>query len=79
MNQAAEEATQQGWDRLRSRKAWAENHPRGWGDVAREARLEKEEVRFGIAFGFVVEKNTDLPIGDPRREFRGRVVFQGNT
>ena len=31
-----------------------------------------------MIFGFVVEKNTDLPQGDPRREFKGRVVFQGN-
>ena len=68
MNQAAEKATQQD-----------ENHPREWEDVAREARLAKEEVHFGIVFGLVVEKNTDLPIGDPRRKFKGRVVFQGNN
>ena len=32
-----------------------------------------------MIFGFVVEKNTDLPEGDPRRKFKGRVVFQGNN
>ena len=32
-----------------------------------------------MIFGFVVEKNTDLPDGDPRRKFKGRVVFQGNN
>ena len=33
----------------------------------------------GLLFGFVVEKNPDLPEGDPRRVFKGRVVFQGNS
>ena len=47
--------------------------------VAKEARLAQEEVRFGSVFGFVVEKNTDLLVGDPRRKFKGRVVFQGNN
>ena len=32
-----------------------------------------------MLFGFVVEKNPDLPEGDPRRVFKGRVVFQGNS
>ena len=33
----------------------------------------------GMLFGFVVEKNPDLPKGDPRRKFKGRAVFQGNN
>ena len=32
-----------------------------------------------MLFGFVVEKNTDLPVGDQRRKFKGRVVFQGSN
>ena len=52
-NQAAEKAIQQEGDRLRSRKAWDENHPREWEDVATEARLSNEEVHVGIVFGFV--------------------------
>jgi hypothetical protein len=32
-----------------------------------------------MILGFVVEKNTDLPAGDPRRKFKGRVVFQANN
>ena len=31
-----------------------------------------------MVFGVVVEKNTDLPAGDPRLKFKGRVVLQGN-
>ena len=69
---------QREWGRLRSRKAWYESNPREWEEVAKEARGTKEEVRFGMVFGFAVEKNTDLPAGDPRRKFRGRVVSQGS-
>jgi len=78
-NPAATKATQQEWDRLRARHAWGENNPREWDDVAREARIKNAEVHFGMIFGCVVEKNTDLPDGDPRRKFKGRVVFQGNN
>jgi hypothetical protein len=78
-NPAATKAIQQEWDRLRARNAWDESNPREWDDVAREARVKGTEVYFGMIFGFVVEKNTDLPDGDPRRKFKGRVVFQGNN
>ena len=33
----------------------------------------------GMLFGFVVEKNPDLLADDPRRKYKGRVVFQGNN
>ena len=61
----ANKATQQEWDRLRARRSWDEDHPREWADVAREARDTGEEVHVGMICGFVVEKNTDLPSGDP--------------
>ena len=67
-NPAAEKAIQQEWDRLRARKAWDEENPREWDEVAKEARQKRIEVHFGMIFGFVVEKNTDLPEGDPRRK-----------
>jgi hypothetical protein len=76
---ATHKAIQQEWDRLRARKSWGEEHPREWSDVAREAREFGHEVHVGVIFGFVVEKNTDWPKGDPRRKLKGRVVFQGNT
>ena len=73
-NSAANKSTQQEWGRLRARRSWDEEHPREWADVAREAREAGEEAHFGMICGFVVEKNTDLPPGDPRRKFKGRVV-----
>ena len=67
------------WKRLRDRKAWDEAVVREWSDVAAEARRTGHEVHMGMLFGFVVEENPDLPSGDPRRKFKGRVVFQGNN
>ena len=29
----------------------------------------------GMLFGFVVEKDPDLPAGDPRRKYKGKFVF----
>jgi hypothetical protein len=60
-NPAAEKAIQQEWDRLRARKAWDEENPREWDDVAKEAREKKIEVHFGMIFGFVVEKTLTCP------------------
>ena len=74
----AKMAMQQEWDRLRSRNAWDETNPREWSDVAREARQSGTEVRVGMIFGLVVEKNSDLPAGDARRKFKDKVVSQGN-
>ena len=78
-NPKAHEAIQLEWDRLRSRKAWDESNPREWDNLAPEAKAMGEEVHAGMVFGFVVEKNSDLPQGDSRRKLQGRVVFQGNN
>ena len=78
-NPKANAAIQQEWDRLRARGAWGEDHPREWSDVAYEARTTGVEVHYGMICGFVVEENTDLPVGDARRKFKGRVVCQGNN
>ena len=54
-------AIQQEWDRLRARKAWDEENPREWDEVAKEARQKRIEVHFGMIFGFVVEKTLTCP------------------
>ena len=76
---AAKASIDKEWDRLRRRMAWDQSTVREWSDVAAEARREGDEVHMGMLFGFVVEKNPDLPEGDSRRKFKGRVVFQGNN
>ena len=75
-NDKAKAAIQQEWDRLRAKGAWGDEYPREWADVAHEARISGEDAHYDIIFGFAMEKNTDLPVGDSRRKFKGRVVFQ---
>ena len=35
-------------------------------------------MHMGRLFGIMVEKAAELPVGDPRRKYKYRVVFQGN-
>ena len=51
---------------------------REWSDVRNEAKNKKERNHVGMVFGFCVEKGSELPMGDPQRKFKGRVVFRGN-
>ena len=67
-NPQAYAATYKEGTRLRNRKAWDESSVREWSDVAAEERWTFQEVHMGMLFGFVVEKNPDLPEGDPRRK-----------
>ena len=72
----AKEAMQKEWDRLRSKYACDEDHPRKWDDVRSEAKRGGYIVHMGYIFGICVEKNAEL---EPSlRKFKGRVVFQGN-
>ena len=66
------------WDRLRVKIVWGEDNPREWADVRREADQLGIEVHMGYLFGICVEKNSELPQGDPKRKYKYRVVFQGN-
>ena len=71
------------WQRLRARKAWDESKVREWSSVRDEARRGEYTVHRGRLFCITVEKGSELsnlPDGtkDPRRKFKGRVVFQGN-
>ena len=66
------------WDRLRTKVVWDETNVREWSDVAKEAQDAGVEINFCYLFGICVEKNSELPLGHPKRKFKGRVVFQGN-
>ena len=61
---------------------WKDHEIREWSEAAAEARKRKletgEDTQFGWVFGICVEKNHELPAGDPRRKYKYRVVFQGN-
>ena len=40
------------------------------------AKREKRKVHFGMAYGFVVVKHSELP--EDQQNYKGRVVFRGN-
>ena len=46
--------------------------------IVKEYRDKKEEVQLARVHGICVEKNHQLPKGDPRRKFKGRGVLLGN-
>ena len=46
--------------------------------VAREAKAKGEEIHMARAHGICVEKHSQLPVGDPKRKFKGRGVLLGN-
>jgi hypothetical protein len=72
-------ALQKEWDRLRAAGCWDETKVREWSDVAREARAKGIKAHVGRIFEICVEKGSELPVGDPNRKYKGRVVFQGNN
>ena len=57
---------------------WDESRVRPWKEVSREAKATGVTVHVGRIFDICVEKNPELPAGDPRRKYKGRVVFRGN-
>ena len=66
------------WSRLRKIDTWNEKGVREWSDVAAEARRTGTKVHVGRIFDICVERGSELPLGDPARKCKGRVVFQGN-
>ena len=78
-NPGAKKAMDAEWDKLRKRVVWDESGVREWAEVAAKAKNENKKVHVGRVFGICVEKNAELPANDPRRKFKGRVVFQGNN
>ena len=49
---------------------------REYDAVAKEAK--GEEIHMARAHGICVEKHSQLPVGDPKRKFKGRGVLLGN-
>ena len=77
-NAAAQEAVNKEWDNLRRRGVWKESNVRERADVIAEAKAAGREVQFGRVHCICVEKNSELPLGDPKRRYKGRAVFLGN-
>ena len=69
------------------RKEWLGQHAAGvydfsvvreYDDVVREAKKNGTEVHMARIHGICVEKNYQLPEGNPSRKFKGRGVLLGN-
>ena len=69
------------------RKEWLGQHAAGvydfsvvreYDDVVREAKRNGTEVHMARIHGICVEKNYQLPKGNPSRKFKGRGVLLGN-
>ena len=69
------------------RKEWLGQHAAGvydfsvvreYDDVVREAKKNGTEVHMARIHGICVEKNYQLPQGNPSRKFKGRGVLLGN-
>ena len=46
--------------------------------MAKDAKAKGEEIHMARAHGICVEKHSQLPVGDPKRKFKGRGVLLGN-
>ena len=77
-NPLAQAAVKKEWDKLVTKGVWDMKSVREWSDVAAEARQAGRVVHHGSLAPIVVEKNHELPEGDPKHVFKGRVVFLGD-
>ena len=57
---------------------WDEEKVAEWGTIAMQAKGSSSACHVGRIFSFCREKTSELAPNDPRRKFKGRVVFQGN-
>ena len=76
------EALEKEWSRLRGigeKGCWDEADPHEYDSIVAECKRHGREAHFGRIFEICVEKNSHLPLGDPSRKFKGRVVYQGNN
>ena len=76
---AVQAALRKAWGRLRKIGCWTEGAVQEWSSVAAKARVKGEQAHLGRLHAICVEKNSELPISDSRRKYKGRVVFLGNS
>ena len=74
----AQAALQKEWDRLRALHCWDEAAVVEWSGVARRAKRDNVTCHVGRIFSLCHAKNAELAQEDPRRKFKGRVVFQAS-
>ena len=72
-----EEKVMEEYNKLKG-KVWKDEHVRSWKEVKEEARIQGREVHVGSLHELVVEKGSELEVGNPNRKLKGRVVFLGD-
>ena len=72
-----EKVVMEEYNKLRG-KVWQEENVREWSSVVHEARQEGREIHVGSLHELVVEKGSEVQVGDKNRKFKGRVVFLGD-
>ena len=78
------EALSKEWKKLEDQGCWDIKGVRSMRKVKAESEAQfrksgdpKDKAHFGAIFDICVEKNSELPDGDPNKKFKGRVVFEG--
>ena len=77
-NPKAKEAMLKEWKGLRDQGVFDFSMVREYDEVIAEAKKDKKEVHMARMHGICVEKNDQLPEGNPGRKFKGRGVLLGN-
>ena len=77
-NEEARKAMRKEWLGQRAAGVYDFNVVREYDDVVREAKKNGTEVHMARIHGICVEKNYQLPKGNPSRKFKGRGVLLGN-
>ena len=76
--QKAKDSMLKEWKGLHDQGVFDFSIVREYDDVTAEAKRNKAEIHMARVHGICVEKNYQLPEGDPRRKFKGRGVLLGN-
>ena len=77
-NPKAKEAMLKEWKSLRDQGVFDFSMVREYDEVVAEAKKNKKEVHMARVHGICVEKNYQIPEGNPGRKFKGRGVLLGN-
>ncbi len=59
-------------------KAWDMVGVKEWFDVQAQVKCNSKRVHVGMISGLCVEKNAELPAGNPNRKYKGRFTLHGN-
>ena len=77
-NPKAKEAMKKEWRGLHDQEVFDFTVVREYDDVVAEAKRNSTEIHMARVHGICVEKNYQLPEGNPSRKFKGRGVLLGN-